>query len=424
MAIVPKKGITMDHLDYTKYFNFDDHPFRLLPDPAFFFPSEPHVRAKEVLLFGIRRGEGFMVLVGEAGTGKSLLLRMLLKDLPANKETVMIVAPKVSPGGLMRLILDDMGIHGVDTFETALLQRLIEENIIKLAEQDKELLIVIDEAQNLPLDTLEQLRLLSNVETGKKKLLQILLVGQPELVNLINSHGLGQLAQRISIMEQLRPFTETELEEYVTFRINKAGGAGLRIEKNALKALQKASNGIPRLVNKIMDRALLVAASLGATVISRKVVEEAVATLPHPVAPVDKQAVKGENLIHKRVKWALATTLVTACLVLSVYVVHTQDHLFQLFMPPVSRFLHKGSATELRLTPSIDTKKRFGVVRKKRAFIREGPGMKYPRFAIVSLGDRLNIEGEKGVWIKVKVHDSKGTEKMGWIRRDLLIIEK
>ena len=417
----------MDHLDYTKYFNLKDNPFRLLPDPSFFFPSEPHIKAKEVLLYGINRGEGFMILVGEAGTGKSLLLRMLLLDLPPEKETAIVVAPKVSPSGLMRLILEDMGIQCDDIRETALLQKIIEEAIIKLGEAGKELLIIIDEAQNLPLDTLEQLRLLSNIETSRKKLLQILLVGQPELISLINSPGLGQLAQRICIMESLRPLNMKEMEEYVSFRLNKAGGI-LHIKKSALKTLYRASSGIPRIINKIMDRTLLVAASRGTKEICSKNVKHALETLPDSSLTLKQPVSRKGNLTAEKTKKAVFAGFIVASIVAAValftYKLHVSGHIFPKILGVNGTMSSKNGNTQSQMTMKAHSSLQFGVVRIKRAFIREGPGTEYPRFTTASLGDRLKIEGKKGEWLKVRVYDSRGNKKTGWIRQDLVIIEK
>ncbi len=280
--------------DYLDYFKFVDQPFRLTPDPSFFFPAKPHFAAKEVLKYAIERGEGFMVLIGPAGAGKTLLLRMLLSDLPANKIPAVVVTPAVDPQGLLELILEEMMgdaiafdgvnplvVHGQSNDFASLLKQF-QAALLRQASQGKELLIVIDEAQNLPVETLEQLRLLSNIETDRQKLLQILLVGQPELDELLKDKRLGQLTQRIVIREDLRALTLKEMQEYIAFRFAKAGRADLNISEKALKQIFKATHGLPRLVNRLMDRALLIAASLGDKELKIDHIKQACVTVPEP----------------------------------------------------------------------------------------------------------------------------------------------
>lgn len=280
--------------DYLDYFKFVDQPFRLTPDPSFFFPAKPHFAAKEVLKYAIERGEGFMVLIGPAGAGKTLLLRMLFSELPANKIPAVVVTPAVDPQGLLELIIEEMMgdaiafdgvnplvVHGQSKDFASLLKQF-QAALLRQASEGKELLIVIDEAQNLPLETLEQLRLLSNIETDRQKLLQILLVGQPELDELLKDKRLGQLTQRIAIREDLRALTLKEMQDYIAFRFAKAGRADLNISEKALKQIFKATHGLPRLVNRLMDRALLIAASLGDKELKIDHIKQACVTVPEP----------------------------------------------------------------------------------------------------------------------------------------------
>ncbi|MGC8736389.1 MAG: ExeA family protein [Dissulfurimicrobium sp.] len=271
--------------DYINYFGLKDAPFRLSPDPNFFFPARSHLAAKEVLKFAIERGEGFMVLVGPAGTGKTLTLRLILEGLHPDKLPVVVVSPAVNPPGLLRLILDEMG-HPYDggSDDLALLLKHFQSAVLDLASKGKDLLIVVDEAQNLPVDTLEQLRLLSNIETDRRKLLQILLIGQPELDSILYDPRLGQLVQRIVVREELRPFTREEMGDYIGFRLAKAGRADIRLDSGALSRLYAASQGVPRLINKIMDRALLMASSHGRLTIGPKDINAACETMPIPRA--------------------------------------------------------------------------------------------------------------------------------------------
>lgn len=269
---------------YLSYYGLTKPPFRLSPDPEFFFPSSPHLAAKEVLSFAIRNDEGFMVLIGEAGSGKTLLLRLLLEELAEEKVIAVLLCPAVSPSGLMHLLLEELGEHIADTTESAVLLKYFQQKLLSFADDKKELLIVVDEAQNLPVESMEQLRMLSNIETGEKKLLQILFTGQPELGNLLKDSRLGQLAQRIVIFQKLRLLTKKETMEYVNFRLARAGKADLFLNTGAQKRLFAESEGIPRLINRLMDRSMLFACADQANIIQKKHIKQAADTLTVPEA--------------------------------------------------------------------------------------------------------------------------------------------
>ncbi len=393
-----------NQLDYLNFFGFKEHPFKLLPDPSFFFPAEPHLRAKDVLVFGIKRGEGFLVLTGEAGTGKSLLLRMFIDELPPDKVTAVVVAPTVSPRGLLKLILEEMKISVENDCETAFLFKEFEKAIIELAADGKELVIIIDEAQNLPIKTLEQLRLLSNIETGKKKLLQILLLGQPELNDILKSKGLGQLVQRITVNERLRSLNKNEIQGYINFRLNKAGRGDIAITSSAIKCVFNYTRGIPRLINKLMDRTLLVAASEGSKRITKDVVENARDTLPELLFEKSRR-----SYVPIVLSLIMAFTLFFLGLNIATHknVFHTQKGIFSIFNTKIS---------------NEEKKSQVAIIRVKRAMVREGPGQMFPQLTTVSLGDRFDVVNEKENWVKITVFDAKGNRKNGWIRKDLIIL--
>ncbi|MEF3168319.1 MAG: AAA family ATPase [Deltaproteobacteria bacterium] len=269
------------HDDYLGCLGFRDAPFRLSPDPAFFYPARPHIAAKEALKYGIGRGEGFMVLTGPPGTGKTLLLKLLLQEIGTQKVPVLVLTPAVDPPGLLRLILDDMGCDA-DGEDLGTLLRRFQTRLLELAGQGRELLIIVDEAQDLPVETLEQLRLLSNVETSSRKLLQIVLMGQPELEGLLEDPRLRQLSQRVVVQERLRPLTRAETEEYIAFRLARAGRADLKPSQRAVGRIQRATSGIPRLINRLMDRSLLMVAASGSHKIGAEHIARARETLPEP----------------------------------------------------------------------------------------------------------------------------------------------
>lgn len=265
--------------DYISFFGLNDHPFRLTPDTKYFFPSSRHKTVLEVIKYGIQRGDGFIVITGAPGAGKTMLLRVLLKDLDPSFETALILAPTLEPKELLQAILEDLGIEfsPVDTKERLI--KKFREYLIRLVNNGKRLLLVIDEAQNLPLASIEEIRLLSNLETEEKKLVQIILVGQPSLEARLKSRELSQFTQRITIWEHLEPLSPEETVWYVQHRLACAGGSHIPIEKPAEKILCKATQGIPRLINKVMDRSLLVMASKLQRRLTKNVIKEAILSL-------------------------------------------------------------------------------------------------------------------------------------------------
>lgn len=306
----------MSNPDYLKFFGFKEHPFRLSPDPFFFFPSKAHVAAKEVLKFAIERGEGFMVLIGPAGTGKSLLLRMILLELSPQKIPAVVVTPTAGPAGIIRMILEELGRTVPDTDDIAVLLKEFQNTILALASEEKEALIVIDEAQNLSVETLEQLRMLSNIETSQRKLLQILLIGQTELEGLLQDAKLGQLTQRIVIKENLAPLSREEIMQYVKYRLALAGRGDIAFNSKAAAKVEVLTQGIPRLINRLMDRTLLIAAAKGSNQIDIKTIEEAQKTLPQPSAAIKTQ----KRLLQQPGLWIVFSTLLLMMVAIGLFI--------------------------------------------------------------------------------------------------------
>jgi general secretion pathway protein A len=265
---------------YLDCYGLTSAPFRLSPDPEFFFPSKPHIAAREVLKYAVANAEGFMVLSGPAGTGKTLLLRILLQELDSRKISVLLTNPVLSPAGLLHQILLELGFKLDAAIGEANLLAAFQKILLNLANKENDILIIVDEAQNIPLETLEYLRMLSNIETNQRKLLQILLTGQPELEDLLQDPRLAQLSQRIAVNERLRPFSATETMEYVNYRLAKAGRGDLMLTFSAKKTLYRMTDGIPRLVNRLMDRTLLVACSDYKGQLTRRHILGAAKTLP------------------------------------------------------------------------------------------------------------------------------------------------
>lgn len=264
---------------YTNFFGFKEKPFKLVPNPEYLFLSRSHEEALAHLNYAISQGDGFVEITGEVGTGKTTLCRSLLENLDSSTVAAYIFNPKLGPRQLLMAINDELGIEYEANSTKDLIDKLNAFLLRKKAEK-KRVLILIDEAQNLSKNVLEQLRLLSNLETNKEKLLQIILVGQPELAALLESYELRQLGQRITLRYRLRPMTRAETQEYIQYRLNIASQRrGIHFERAAANQIHKYSKGVPRLINIACDRALLTAFGLNQHRITGAIAKSAIAEL-------------------------------------------------------------------------------------------------------------------------------------------------
>jgi len=242
---------------YTSFYGLCEKPFSLTPDPRFLFLSAPHREALAHVLYGIEQGEGFIAITGEVGTGKTTLCRTLLQRLERDTEIAFLFNPTLSGKALVRAISQEVGLDTRGKTRSDLTDQLYE-FLLETNRRGRRVLLIIDEAQNLRPETLEEIRLFSNLETTTSKLLQILLFGQPELDEKLESRELRQLRQRISVRWNLRPMTLGETREYVRHRLAVASGSDREVfTDRALREVQRRSRGIPRLINLLCDRALL-----------------------------------------------------------------------------------------------------------------------------------------------------------------------
>ena len=273
---------------YESYYGFVEKPFSLTPDPKFLFRSPSHAGAFELLQYAIRRREGFVVITGDIGTGKTTLCRALLEEIDRSTYTALVLNPFLSEEDLLKRILQDFGVVARDevkrgAFSRASKQELIDtlyDFLLGLVPLKASAVLIIDEAQNLPLSVLEQIRILSNLETDKEKLLQIILVGQLNLQTLLRSPELRQLDQRVSIRYQLDPLDREGVSGYVAHRLAIAGGSGaVGFTTRALEIVHSLTNGIPRLINLICDRALLSGFSVRTNRITPEMVIQAAESL-------------------------------------------------------------------------------------------------------------------------------------------------
>lgn len=279
---------------YLRYFGLGESPFAITPDPSFVYLSPAHRDALAHLLHGVGEGGsgGFVQLTGEVGTGKTTMCRCLLDQLPEKTRVALILNPLVTPQEMLATICEELGIDTSDIANSS--KRLVDAlnaYLLQMHADGWRVVVVIDEAQNLSPESLEQVRLLTNLETAKHKLLQMVLLGQPELRDLLQRQDLRQLAQRITARYHLKPLDETETAAYVRHRMEVAGAPRNPFTRGALKAVYSRSGGVPRLINIIADRALAGAYAREAATVSARMVNAAA----NEVSPAEKQVRSGSQ---------------------------------------------------------------------------------------------------------------------------------
>ncbi len=244
---------------YTSFFGLNEKPFSITPDPRYLFMSERHGEALAHLVYGVTEAGGFMQLTGEVGTGKTTLVRTLLQNrLPDNADVAVVLNPQLSALEFLQTIGEELGIpEPADKNSIKALIDALNHHLLMAHADGRRTILVVDEAQNLSRDVLEQVRLLTNLETSKQKLLQIILIGQPELRDLLARNDLRQLAQRITGRYHLEPLTREETARYIDHRVRVAGSVSDIFDARAKREVFRLSQGVPRLINVICDRALL-----------------------------------------------------------------------------------------------------------------------------------------------------------------------
>jgi len=261
---------------YAAYFGLTERPFSLAPDPRYLYLSNAHREALAHLLYGIGEGGSFVQLTGEVGTGKTTVCRALLEQLPPEVDVAMIFNPRLTSVELLAAVCDELRVqYPSGTTSLKVLVDALSQALLDAHARGRRTVLIIDEAQNLSARVLEEVRLLTNLETTKEKLLQVILIGQPELADLLSRRNLRQLSQRVTARYHLRPFSEDESQRYVQHRMEVAGQRHSIFTRQAVRAAHRLSRGIPRLLNTICDRALLGAYATGQTRVKETIVRRA-----------------------------------------------------------------------------------------------------------------------------------------------------
>jgi len=295
---------------YTAHFGLREAPFGITPDTSFFFGSPHSQEALNTLLVAARGGEGFIKITGEVGTGKTLLCRKFMATLGSDFVTAYIPNPYLEPRTLMLALADELEVQLERDVDQHRMLKAITDRLLQLAGQGKHVILCLDEAQAIPVESLEALRLLTNLETEKRKLLQIVLFGQPELNRKLELQSIRQLAQRITFHYHLGPLSRDDLDYYVAHRLRVAGWSGARLfTQGAIGRLYRSSGGVPRLANILAHKALMLSYGEGRQQVAGAHVTAAardtLAASPRRVRPWMAAAGAGATCLAAGLAWAL-----------------------------------------------------------------------------------------------------------------------
>ena len=296
---------------YNQYFGFKEAPFSIAPDPRYLYMTAQHREALAHLVYGLNSEGGCILLTGEVGTGKTTICRCLLEQIPDQANVALVLNPKVNEIELLETICDELKINYPDsnnslkTYTDRIYDFLIESN-----SKNEKTVLIIDEAQNLDSKVLEQLRLLTNLETHQRKLLQIIILGQPELLDILAKNEMRQLAQRITARFHLQPLTKTEVKSYVNHRLAVAGQNIHLFPESSIKLLYKLSKGVPRLINIISDRALLGAYVENQHAVNPAIIKKAATEVFGELKNVEQK--------HNKRQWLYAFSAVLAATIIGI----------------------------------------------------------------------------------------------------------
>lgn len=333
---------------YQNFFGLHEKPFSIAPDPRYLYMTDQHREALAHLLFGIGDEGGFVLLTGDIGTGKTTICRSLLNQLPDDVDVAFIVNPRLSVNELLQSICDELGIVYDDHSSVKVLVDKLNAFLLESYAAGRNTILIIDEAQNLADEVLEQLRLLTNLETSEKKLLQLILLGQPELKDKLEQDNLRQLAQRVTARFHLQPLSFDETTAYIKHRLHVAGFRGDLFSRAALKHIHSRSRGVPRLVNVICDRAMLGAYTHDCISIEYPIVLEACAeVLGNSDRKTKRTAAMSFSLPdwNSAWLWPIVLVLLFAGLVFAAFASNSFDSIFKL--------LNAKDTTPIALIPAF-----------------------------------------------------------------------
>ena len=399
--------------EYLEFFGLRDNPFKITPDANYFFLSEAHQEALTALKYLVQSEEGFAVIIGEPGTGKTLTVRKFIDELPEEVEFAYIFFPNLSPEELFEAILEDFGISGKEETKNRLFAKM-RDFLIQKRLSGKKVLIIIDEAQNLPTETLEELRILSNLETENQKLLNIILLGQPELEEKLGSEKLRQLNQRITVRAKLRNLTQKETQAYVNYRLAKAGGGNIKLSRRIFPELYRYSMGIPRLINILMERSLMAAFVEGTNEVTPKHLKRAVESVGLHVPRTKPKA-----LPYLLVGSIAVFSAVGILYLLNIYPLKISTNVHNQ-APVTKEENYPGNQEQVAEEESPIQKKQLikettAIVDTPFLNMREQPDPESDVVYVLREGDRLKIT-EEGPFPWVKVVFEKGSIVIeGWI---------
>jgi type II secretory pathway predicted ATPase ExeA len=411
-------------MDYLTFYRLDDDPFRLTPDPKFFYPTPEHNDALFSLEYVVKQQEGFSLILGGPGTGKTTVLRVFMAKWGSTADIALVMTPRLTPEEFLQAVLEDLDVH-IRTGNKNEMIKAFRDVLVERSLSGRRVIIIVDEAQNLPDETLEELRLLSNLETEKEKLLQIILVGQPELARKLASEGLEQLSQRIGVKAALNPLGLDETREYINYRLIKAGKGSAIFRDDAIRSIHRLSKGVPRLINLFASRSLMAASVEGAHEIVRAHVHYAKQHLAAGnIRPDSVIGTWTRRLRSAVVPYALAGVILVVAISIVFAKVNTGEkaavrlHADQNTQPAViTATLSPGGATgsaHLRSTrPLVKAASTIGktVVFSTAGNLRERPSVDAPVItwaregAVFEVCDETSDESSKNTWFRVRLRD-------------------
>lgn len=420
-------------MDLLEFYGLKEDPFRLTPDPSYFFASANHNEALLSMNYAIEQREGFCLISGEPGVGKTTLLNVFMQTWKDKAEIAMILTPRLSPEEFLWSILDDLGLKLTSINKHDMLKAFRDFLVLK-SKTGKPVIIIVDEAQNSPDETLEELRLLSNLETDKDKLLQIILIGQPELEERLTKENLRQLSQRITVRIRLHPLSGSETRDYINYRLIKAGKGFIKLDDKLLERIYKFSAGVPRVINILSAKTIMAAYIEGSNVATPKHVKYAIKHFK------DTMSERNRDFRKSRLTYLVPVLFIVVAIAIGYYY-----HYF--FEEPKSAGIEKVSGADKAAPPLIqDTNKikgsatapraavqgaaqssvqdrqetqlprKYVVVRVEALNIRVEPTVESKKIGMVYKGEKINILSEKrgedgSKWYKIGIYDNKE----GWI---------